>query len=127
MGQAHLRCPEDIVPSASPSERALIASLAAHVKWATTPDPSSATAAARQAFRDRFEREADPDGVLPPAERARRAEHLRKAFYTRLALKSVQARRKATQKGGAPPPSAPARKNRWNPVTGDEITAGGAL
>ena len=87
------------VPAENPSERALIASLAAHMKWAKESDRSAATAAARQAFRDRFEREADPDGVLPPDERARRAEHLRKAFYTRLALKSVQARRRAA--GGA--------------------------
>jgi hypothetical protein len=32
--------------------------------------------------------------VLDPAERTRRAEHLRKAFFARLALKSAQARRK---------------------------------
>ncbi len=36
----------------------------------------------------------DPDGVLSPAERARRAGHARKAYVTRLALRSAQARRK---------------------------------
>jgi hypothetical protein len=45
----------------------------------------------------RFEREADPAGVLDPAERARRAEHLRRAYFTRLALASSRARKK----GGA--------------------------
>ncbi|MCB1006990.1 MAG: hypothetical protein KDB35_22595 [Acidimicrobiales bacterium] len=51
------------------------------------------TAKARSAFLDRFEREVDPDGVLAPAERARRAHHARKAYFTRLAFKSAQARR----------------------------------
>jgi hypothetical protein len=47
----------------------------------------------------KFEREADPQGVLDPAERARRAEHLRRAHFTRLALASSRAR--AARKGGA--------------------------
>lgn len=41
----------------------------------------------------KFEREVDPDGTLPPDERARRAEHKRKAYFGRLALKSAKARR----------------------------------
>lgn len=36
--------------------------------------PQEATAKARAAFLAKFEREADPEGVLPPAERRRRAE-----------------------------------------------------
>ena len=43
---------------------------------------------------DKFEQQVDPDGVLPPAERAQRAEHARKAYFKRLALKSAQARRR---------------------------------
>jgi hypothetical protein len=39
--------------------------------------------------------EVDPDRELPEAERFRRAEHAKKAYFTRLALKSAQARRKA--------------------------------
>lgn len=50
------------------------------------------TAPARKAFNDRFENEVDPDRVLDPAERARRAEHARKAYFTGLALKSARAR-----------------------------------
>ncbi len=57
-------------------------------------DPRETTAAARAAFLDRFEREADPDGTLTPTERARRAHHLRKAYFARLALRSAQARRR---------------------------------
>ncbi len=57
-------------------------------------DPRITTAAARRAFLDRFDREADPDGILPSEERARRARHLRKAYFTRLALRSAKARRR---------------------------------
>jgi hypothetical protein len=79
-------------------QRSLGAKIASHISWAKTSDPTARTAPARQAFNDRFDREADPYGVLPVAERARRAEHLRKAYFTRLALKSAQARgrKKAT-------------------------------
>lgn len=76
----------------TPAERSLRARSAAHTKWSQT-DPVEGTAAARQAALDRFERQVDPEGVLAPAERARRAEHARKAYFTGLALKSAQARR----------------------------------
>ena len=79
--------------SATPQQRALQARLAAHSKWAQT-DPVEGTAKARKAFLDRFERKVDPDGVYSPAERHRRAEHARKAYFLSLALKSAQARRK---------------------------------
>ncbi len=75
------------------TDAALVASIAAHVKWATCPDRHAATAAARQAFRDKFAELVDPDGVLDPAERAKRAENARKAHYKKLALKSAQVRR----------------------------------
>ncbi|BCB79134.1 hypothetical protein GCM10022251_19590 [Phytohabitans flavus] len=77
----------------SATDRALIARLAAHTKWAGTEDRTAATAAARAAFVDHFEREVDPDGVLDPAERAARAASAKKAFYTRMALRSAQVRR----------------------------------
>lgn len=69
------------------------ARLAAHSLHARIADPSAHTAPARRAFLDRFEREVDPDGVLPVAERQRRAEHARKAYFLRLALASAKARR----------------------------------
>jgi hypothetical protein len=77
------------------ADRSLIARLAAHESWARTPDPSARTEPARRALLDRFERQVDPDGVLSPEERARRAGHARKAYFARLALRSAQARRKA--------------------------------
>jgi hypothetical protein len=69
------------VPSHVPEQRILAASIAAHTRWARVDDRTKATAPGRKAFLDRFEREVDPDGILPPAERARRAEHARKAYF----------------------------------------------
>jgi len=43
---------------------------------------------------DKFERQVDPEGILTPAERAKRAEHARKVYFKRLAFKSAQARRR---------------------------------
>lgn len=85
------------------SDRALIARLAAHVLWAQTEDRAAATAAARKAFADSFEKLVDPDGKLDPAERATRAAAAKKAHYARLALRSAQVRRakSAARKAGA--------------------------
>ena len=51
------------------------------------------TARARAAFQHRFEQEVDPEGILPEPERLRRAEHARKAYFARLTLASINARR----------------------------------
>ena len=75
----------------------MIGRIAAETFWARTDDRAARTAPARKAMLDRFEREVDPEGVLAPAERARRAEHARKAWFARLALKSAQARRCAAE------------------------------
>ncbi len=77
-----------------PTERSLQLRLAAHDSWAKTPDRAARTAAARRVANvERFERQVDPDGTLPPHERAQRAESARKAYFTELALRSVQKRR----------------------------------
>lgn len=57
-------------------------------------DSRELTANARAAFLDRFERDADPEGVLTPEERARRAAHARRAHFIRLAALSAEARSK---------------------------------
>lgn len=77
----------------SPSERKLRAQIAAHTSWANTDDRRARTANGTAALLSKFEREVDPEGILPPAERARRAESARKAHFARLAFKSAQARR----------------------------------
>lgn len=82
---------------APPTERVLQARLAAHSKWAATPDRSAATASARDAFSTRFENQVDPDRLLDPVERAQRVESARKAYFTKLALKSAQSRRRAKE------------------------------
>ncbi len=80
--------------SMSPAEQSLRGRLAAQVSWSRTADPAARTANARAAFRDRFDRQVDPEGVLPEAERHRRAEAAKKAYFTGLALKSARARRR---------------------------------
>lgn len=77
----------------APVDRAALGRIGAHESWARTPDRSARTAAARRAADERFERQVDPDGTLPPAERRQRAENARKAHYARLALASANARR----------------------------------
>lgn len=76
------------------STRQIIGAIGAHVSWSHTEDRTARTANGRRAFLERFEREVDPDGTLSPQERARRAEHARKAYFQRLALKSAQARKR---------------------------------
>ena len=78
----------------SPAERRLAGQIGAYQSWARTDDRAARTANARQAALDKFEREVDPEGVLTPQERAKRAESARKAYFARLALKSAQARRR---------------------------------
>jgi len=80
----------------STSERSLQGRIGAYTRWAhaSTEDRYLATRPMREGLQAKFEREADPEGTLPPWERAKRAESLRKAFYARLALKSAQARRR---------------------------------
>ena len=73
------------MPAASASERSLVGKIAAETSWANTPDRTARTAPARAALEAKFLAEADGDPV--------RADHLRKAHFARLALRSVQARR----------------------------------
>lgn len=72
-----------------PTERQLTARIAAETSWANTTDRAGRTAPARRALDAKFLQQADGDPV--------RAEHLRKAHFARLALKSAQARRKARE------------------------------
>jgi hypothetical protein len=78
----------------TPAERSLRAQIAAEESWAHTDDPPARTANARRAFLDKFEQQVDPNNELSPAERAKRAEHKRRAHFKRMALKSAQARRR---------------------------------
>jgi len=57
-------------------------------------DPQDLTAAARKGFLARFLDAVDPEGVLPMAERQRRAEALKKAYFVKLAMRSAETRRR---------------------------------
>jgi hypothetical protein len=83
-----------------PGERALRARIAAHAMHGRH-DARQTTAKARAAFWASFERQADPEGRLPAAERQRRAQQLRRAYFARLALASAKARQaRRPAKGG---------------------------
>lgn len=77
----------------SHEQRVLRSRLSAH-KLHATHNSRELTANARKAFLSKFEAEVDPDGVLDPADRASRAEHARKAYFTKLAFESSKARAK---------------------------------
>jgi hypothetical protein len=89
------------VPDVSPAEQSLRGRLAAHILHARR-DSRQTTADGRAAFLARFEYEVDPDLRLHPTERRRRAEHARRAYFIRLSLAAVAARRakRAEQVGG---------------------------
>lgn len=70
------------------ARRGRIGGFATHAKH----DSRDITAHARAAFKNRFLMAVDPDGVLPEAERIRRAESARKAHYARLARLSAISR-----------------------------------
>lgn len=69
----------------TPAQRVLRARIAAYTLHATH-DSRELTRPARDAFMARFEREVDPDAVLPRGERSRRAEAAKRAYFTRLAF-----------------------------------------
>lgn len=71
------------------TERQLAASAMAHESWANTPDRTARTAPARAALEAKFLDQAGGD--------PKRAAHLRKAYFQRLALKSAQSRRRAKE------------------------------
>ena len=85
----------------TPTERSLRGRIGAYSLHATH-DPRQTTATARATFLSSFDRQVDPEGILAPQERERRATAARQAHMARLALKSVQSRRqrKEARNGG---------------------------
>lgn len=85
------------LPSA---HRSLIASRAANSRWARINSPEArreATSAATSARNRKWERQADPEGVLPPGELEAAVRRLKTAHYRLMALRSAQARSTAKQ------------------------------
>lgn len=75
----------------TPEQRSLRARIAANRRW-SQEDPAPTMERARAGLRAKFLREVDPDGVLPDAERERRADARWRAHMQTLALRSSQAR-----------------------------------
>jgi len=65
-----------------------IGAAALHAQGKTNTGPAT------KAAMSRFEHEVDPDGILPPEERAKRAAHAKTLHYLQLGRKSGEARRK---------------------------------
>jgi hypothetical protein len=95
------------VPALDPRDRALAARIASSTRWSREDphDPDGPLPRARAAFDARFYTGIPDD--LPAAERDRRAGHARKAYFARLALASVKARRaRSTTNRSTTPPAA---------------------
>ena len=75
------------------SDLTLLGRIGAHSMHAKH-DSRKTSEPGRKRFLSSFEEQVDPDGTLEPEERVRRAEHLKKAYFTRLALLSAEQRRK---------------------------------
>lgn len=92
----------------TPAERTQKARLAAHARWAREPDRSKATAPARRAALDRFERQAEEiHGPLKPKMRRKVARNLQAEHMTRMSIKAAaKAKKSRNATGGAPAQSA---------------------
>jgi hypothetical protein len=81
-------------------ERRLRASIAGHASQAKHGS-AKLLAAAHEANQTKFEDDVDPDRVLPPEERARRAKSARSAYMQQLSFRAVRARRAAAAEEAA--------------------------
>jgi hypothetical protein len=76
----------------APAQRHLRSVLAATRDWADPENVTARAATLDRITRDQFDRQVDPEGVLRPEERAKRANNARSAHFALLALRSSQAR-----------------------------------
>ena len=77
----------------TPAERSMQRRLAVHSSWAKTENRTGRTEPARKAAFARFEKLVDPDRVLAPDERAKRANNALQAHMLRMALAAAKAKR----------------------------------
>jgi hypothetical protein len=83
-----------------PTDRSLVAKIAANSRW-SREDPTEQGRRMRAGLDAKFLREVDPNNELPEAERLRRLECARRAYFQRLALASAKARRAKRLSGEA--------------------------
>lgn len=76
------------VPRLTPTQRMLRAQVAAYTRWGRTPqaDRKAQGKRGQAGLLAKFEAEADPDGTLPPDERARQVDRLYRAHMARVRL-----------------------------------------
>ncbi len=79
-------------PKLTPAQRKLRAQIAVNTSWANTTDRKARTAPGNEASMKRFEREVDPDGVLPERERLLRADAAKRAYFARLSFLASKSR-----------------------------------
>ena len=77
----------------TPTERTLRGRIGAYALHAQR-DAKETTAKARATFLQKFEVEVDPEGVLAPDERHRRAQAARKCYFAKLGLMAAKKKRK---------------------------------
>ncbi|WP_197682302.1 hypothetical protein [Jiangella sp. DSM 45060] len=68
------------------------ARLAAHARWSREANRTANARRGQDGLLARFEREVDPDGLLPEGTRRKLAESARRKHMTSLAYKSSRAR-----------------------------------
>jgi hypothetical protein len=103
------------------SQHSINGRIGALESWAPLQDPAARarrTEKARAGLRARFEREADPDGVMPDHLRARAGEELYRAYMLRLSMAAARSRRLKAGKGGRTVKAANEKKTAKS--TGDE-------
>ncbi len=79
----------------TPEQRRLRAQIAANARWSKYMAREDQTYVARQAIYDRLACEVDPDGKLPPKERAILVQNAAKRLSAR--LNAAKARKRATR------------------------------
>jgi hypothetical protein len=79
-------------PPLTPEQRTLRAQIAANTRWGKETDRLAATAPGRRAAFAHFEKLADPDGVLPEAQRHEMGKSLQRAHLQRISLKASRSK-----------------------------------
>lgn len=85
-----------------PEERSLRAQVAAHESWAQTTDRQARIKPALDGQIAKFAREADPDGVMSPEQRAAAARNRQLAHMARMRLARATKARRARQDSEPP-------------------------
>jgi hypothetical protein len=82
-----------------PKSKSLPHQIAANIRW-SKEDPTEQGIKMRAGLEQKFLREVDPNNELPEAERLRRADSARKAYYQRIALISAKNRKARAELAG---------------------------